>query len=269
MCPLRAVERKGQMRWWVWKFFANCKRYKIGLKDRGPSLWQFPMWKMRMLDQSILDLPGLQDTGLRLSKAETPSSPVSSHWDSWEITFSSRLRIHRCRNQSTKSHGQKWGIPIPSSAPVTVARTLGRAGVQKLLEGLCPPTQKCREDRSSLGWSRVEEKPAHKMFALLIPSGTKGLQTASCLCPTQQSSSCVSLRSSGQLGHVPLYLCFPSFPASLSSFPLACCPEITLPDRTLAQELCLRFWVLGTWVKQIPNVEILTRPYLIAGSDMA
>lgn len=94
--------------------------------------------------------------------------------------------------------------------------------------GTVPPNQKCGEDRSSLGWSRVEEKPAHKMFTLLIPSGTKGLQTASCLCPTQQSSSCVSLRSSGQLGHVPLYLCFPSFPASLSSFPLTCCPKITL-----------------------------------------
>lgn len=176
MCPLRAVERTGQMRWWVWKFFANCKCYKIELKDRGPSLWQFPMWKMRMLDQSILDLPGLQDTSLRLSKAETPSSLVSSHWDSWEITLSSLLWIHRCRNQSTKSHGQRWGIPIPSSAPVTVAWTPGRAGVRQLLEGLCPPTKSAGKIGPHWGGLELRRSLPIKCLPFLSPVGQRGFK---------------------------------------------------------------------------------------------
>ena len=67
-------------------------------------------------------------------------------------------------------------------------------------------------------WGGLELRRSLPMKRLpFYPWWNRGASAVACLCPTQWSSSCVSLRSTGQLSHVPLCICFPFLPASLPS----------------------------------------------------
>lgn len=105
-----------------------------------------------------------------------------------------------------------------------------------------PHNSEVQGNEPSLGQSWVQGKPMHKMFAFLIPSGHRGFKWHLSVSHAKNEQLCFFEKLWPV--DILLYICIHSFP-----FLLSCFSEMAPPNRTLARELCLRFWFLELWAK--------------------